>query len=206
VDLTARARLGANAQRKTKRVMEALHPTFEDAVLKLIDPNSDPLDHTFDVETKEGRLIDKIVAACGTCKQHLSAFMNNRGGWEQALDSMGQLVHRLIDIWNPVNLQEGTQMAELRERFMGDLQVHAYDLPFWWNAPEKVAEEAVQQTPYLDNMATAVEADRRKTKMLKPIADRYIIGNGWPAARPLIEEWYNVTVNAIARALLYCTV
>jgi hypothetical protein len=205
-DLNARAKLGANATRKTKRVMEALHPTYEDAVLALVDSRSPVQDHVFDVETKQGNLISKVVSTCGSCKQNLSAFMGGRGGWEPALASMGQLVHWLVDIWNPLSLQEGPQMDELRQRFMNDLQLHAYELPFWWTAAEGEAQELVQQTPYLDSMATAVEAERRKAKMLKPIADRYILGNGWPAARPLIEEWYGVTVNAIARALLYCTV
>lgn len=202
-DLNKRANLGANAPRAKGPIMRQLHPLYEESVRRYIDPNSPVEDHYFDVETKEGNLIACVNQAMGGCKASLSAFMHGKGGWEPAVLSAGQLVHRLIDIWNPLSLQDDDQLDDLRPRFMHDLEKHVYSLPFWWTAESR---DVIEQTPYLDRLATETEAIRRKLKMLKPLADRYVMGNGYPAAEVLIKEWYNTTVNAIARALLFCAI
>lgn len=205
-DLNRRTEISGNAasRRVTKPVSDELHPWAEDGLLEPMFSSKDPTAHYFDVQSKEGRLLEIIVADMNTCKQNLPGFLAGRIGMEVGLKSLGRMAHRVIDICLPFNLIGGEHADMLRGRFMGDLEVHVHELPFLWSFIDKEMPEFTMQSPYMDKTAASVDAERRMGVYSEAIGNCYIAGNGFPAAKQIISEWYNGTINALTRAILFC--
>jgi hypothetical protein len=200
-----RADMGGTAHKPERPIYEDLHPALEQAVIGLITNPGNPEDHMWDMNTRSGNLLNVIPPACQAARASVSAYVNSQGGWEAAMFGLGQFTHRLIDVWNPFNLIGSSPDIEfVAARFMGDLETHIMELPFFWKFVDKPSTEFLKMSPYIDVMTTEAEVPRRVEIFLKPIADRYLAGNGWAAAKPLIQEWYDTVVNAVGRAWLFC--
>jgi len=203
-DLKKRTMFSANYQQRNPRVNQSLSPVLEAGLLQPMRNENVVEAHAFDIHQRQGDLPKKVVEACQRCKQQLPAFVSGPGGFEAALSSMGTLAHRVIDIWNPFNLTINDKIAPVAQRFMESVKGHILDLPFLWGHLGSDDDSFMRHTPYMDLMATTIEAERRFDKFFEPIANGYLVGNGFPAVRSVIEEWYNATVNALARVWLFC--
>lgn len=203
-DLKKKTMFSANYQQRNPRVNQNLSPVLEAGLLEPMRKENTVEAHSFDVRNRHGDLPSRATEACGLCQHQLGAFMSGPGGFEGALTSMGNLAHRIIDLWNPFNLIMDDKIAPAAERFMESLKAHILDLPFLWAHLDSDDDSYLKNTPYLDKMSVAVEAERRFHKFFEPIANGYLVGNGFPAVRGVIEDWHNATVNAIARAWLFC--
>jgi hypothetical protein len=189
---------------KNPRIHLSLNPLLEESLLRPMRTETTVEAHLFNLTVRRGQLVRKSIEACRQCKESLHAFMEGSSGFEAALGSMGLLGHRIIDLWNPFNLVEGVNLAPVAQRFMENVKVNILQLPFLWGHIGSDDASYLNATPYLDDMSTIVEAERRYEKYFEPIANAFVAGNGFPAARSTIEGWYNAMVNALARVWLYC--
>jgi hypothetical protein len=203
-DLKKRTMFSANYQQRNPRVNTNLSPVLEAGLLHPMRSENFVEVHQFDIRSRQGQLIQKVVEGLTGCKKNLAAFNAGPGGFEAAMSSMGNLAHRLIDVWNPFNLIADEKVAPFAQRFMENVKGRVLDLPFMWGHLGSDDESWMKNTPYGDAMATIIEAERRFEKYFEPIYNAYAVGNGFPACRGTVEDWYNATVNAIARAWLFC--
>lgn len=205
-DPKTRVARGERAKRRTKPIITESHPILEDSVLMHMS-GTRAEEHYFNVETGEGQLPDFIVEAMEQCVEFLGAFVSGHGGYDRAMRSMGTLAHRLIDLWNPLNLTDHPDVAAYRERFANDLSLHITELPFLFNytgGREEHLNQALAETPYLHKTPTKIVAERVLSTYGATIMNGYLFGNGYPAIRRGVEQWYNTMVNDIALAWLYC--
>lgn len=204
-DLNDKAKHGMNFGRTTPRVIQQLAPAVEEGLLAPMFKDKDPSRHQFDLDTRKGQLLNLLVEDTKNCKRNLSTFVNSTGGgWELAMLSLGTMCHRIIDVWNPFSLRSGPNNEVVAARFMQSLKIYHEDLPFFWAHVDDNAPEFMNVSPYVDVMASCIEAERRVEMYYKPIGNRYLCGNGFPAARQLVSEWYNAALNAMARTVWYC--
>ena len=204
-DESLRADMGGVAHRPEPPIYEDLHPALEQSVVGLIHNPGDPLDHVWNMNTRIGNLTSLIPPVCMSARESISAYLAGRGGWEAAMVGLGQLTHRLIDVWNPFNLvSQGPEIDYIAGRFMADLEANIMELPFFWKFVDQSSMEFIKVSPYADKITVEAEIPRKVDIYLKPIADRYLVGNGWPAAKPLMQDWYDTVVNVIGRAWLFC--
>lgn len=172
---------------KRKPVCEMLHPVLEDAIVGRMTESPQPEDHFYNVEEETGNVPALLAEAVGLLQRHPSGIL-------QQAAVMGLSAHLLIDLWNPFNLVPHAVGA----RFINDVATHIAALPFMLNEFEG------KTTPYDDPKAIRICAERIAHTYVNPIANAYIRGNGYPAARTIIERWYNDVTNELARLWL-CT-
>jgi hypothetical protein len=206
-DLNDKAKHGMNYGRTTPRVIQQLSPALEEGLLSPMFKDKDPTRHQFNLSVRKGQLVNLVVEDTLNCKRNLSSFVKSTGGgWELAMLSLGSMCHRLIDVWNPFALGSGPQNDQVGALFMQSLKVYHEDLPFFWahvDDPNGMTE-FLNNSPYTDPMATTIEAERRFEMYYKGIGNRYLCGNGFPAAKELVGQWYNAALNAIGRTIWFC--
>lgn len=204
-DVNEKAKRGSTYQRRTKPIIGQLAPAVEEGLHRPMFDLKDPLDHQIDLERRSGRLVHNLVAATRACKQNLGPFMANGSGWEPSMVGLGNMVHFIIDIWNPFSLvTHNDDVDRAAAYFMQSLKLYHEDLPFFWAHVDKDMTEILNKSTYLDILGTTLEAERCRDMYYLPIGNRYLFGNGFPAARDQVREWYNSVVNAIGRAVWYC--
>jgi len=202
-DKKDQAKIGSNARRVFKPVVDYLHPVLEDALLEPMTKGA-PHDHYYSPETKEGSLPELIVRDVSSCKQHLPPMVKHAGAnYLPAMRSMGLAAHRLVDLWNPFHLSTQEEVGAIRNRFMDDLSMHILDLPFLLD--DKVPEgDLLTKSPYTDVATIHIEATRIRDMYLEPFAKCYLAGNGYPVAKELFNSWYNSVCNVLVRAWIFC--
>lgn len=195
--------IAGSHQPRNPRVNSNLCVPFEEALLGPMRPGRGSVsDHFFCVQEHKGNLINHLTSDMATCKASLGAFMANGGAFEPAITSMGQMAHRIIDICNPFNLVQDPGLEPIARRFMESVRMNILQMPFMASS----FDSPPTMSPYTDKMTTKIEAERRLASLLTPIVDGFVRGNGFPAVRAKIEEWYNATTNSLARAWQFCAI
>jgi len=205
-DVNEKGKRGSLFQRKTKPTIVQLAPAVEESLLRPMFDLKSPLDHQVDLVTRSGRLVQNMVNAANRCRTNLGPFIKmGEGGWESAMLSLGNMAHFIIDVMNPFNLvAHDAEVDKAAAYFMQSLKIYHEDLPFFWAHVNEDMTVVMKVSPYFDPLAISVEAERCRDKFYEAIGNRYLFGNGYPAARPLVQEWYNIVVNALGRAIWCC--
>jgi len=186
--------------RVTKPMIPQVHPVLEEALLKPITQEVGPSSHHFTAPGSD-ELTTRIVESARTAIECWAG----KSGSAQRFSSLGQLAHRVIDAENPFSmLDDSDQSNMLRERLASDLALHLPDLPFLWrlaNSPDVRAD--VQLMPFESADGVRIHMGRR-VELAVPIANGYLVGNGYPAIANEIGSWYNDIVNTIGKVWLNC--
>jgi len=170
---------------KRKPVCESLHPALEDGIVGPMLEQVRPEDHTYNIEEGVGNLPAQLAGAVSIVRSHPAGIIPQAMG-------MGRLAHWLIDLWNPFNLVPNAVGA----RFINDVAAHVAGLPFL------LREFEGEETPYEDQGAITVCAERIAETYVNPLANAYMRGNGYPAAKPVIRKWYDDVTNELAKLWL----
>ena len=160
-----------------------------------------PEDHywSYNVTTgvdEGGNLVQSILTTVNLLRE---ATVQNDHGRMAAV--CGRLSHLIIDgfvLLHTINFEPDG--VTVRGRLVSDIETHSDTLPFLWEAIEH-GDNFTLSSPLLDDAAIRISLNEGRQSMLQ-VANCYLYGNGWPAARGTVQKNYNFATNLLAKTVL----